>query len=71
MQMRCKHIPIRDTGRRNRDKRDEFQQWVCYNPNRRHQKLISVSEEEVEPQRMPKAEVEPRRAKHFFPSNGR
>ena len=71
MQMRCKHIPIRDTGRRSRDKRDGFQQWICYNPNRRHQKLISVSEEEVGPQRMLRVEVEPERGKHCFPSDER
>ena len=71
MQMRCKYIPIRDTGRRNWGKRDGFQQWVCYNPNRRHQKLISVSEEEVGPQRMLRVEVESEQVKHCFPSGGR
>ena len=71
MQMRYRHIPIRDTGPRNRGKPDESQQWVCYSPNKRRLKLIPVFEAEVEPQRMLRVEVEPEQGMHCFLSDGR
>ena len=64
MQMRYRHIPIRDTGPRNQDKRDGVQQWICYNPNRRLQTLIPVSEEVGGPLRMLRVEGEPEQGMH-------